>query len=326
MVNWAGEEIDPRWPDYQQTLGAVIDCAYDEGLKVHFCVTGGGPDPVGAARIMFPVLQARREKLVLIEAVNEENASVDDAVAIVQILKPIGVPISCGLGNAGLDTINRANVRAGATVGILHEERSTDVARNIRQCWDFRLLDGAPACSEPQGPASSIAEETVGFNLAAARAARIICGAGYFCLHEGHGVFGRTYPYSANTPPGEPHSDTRFANLWEVPDNERLFAAARTAEQHLPEGCENWAKFNSNQPVTIQGGTASKLYGCIDGGRFCEIAIGTEDGTTFRAEQPCHLQISNPATAEILFDGQLTSGQIVGVPQLFAYVLVGTLG
>jgi hypothetical protein len=275
---------------------------------------------------MIPILQSRREKLLLIEAVNEDNASTDDAIAIVQMLKTLGLPIAVGLGNTGLENINKSTSRSGANAATLHEERSLEPERNIRQSWDFRLLEGAPVAGEGQGPASSIAEETRASMLAAARAARIICGAGYVVDHAGHAVFGRRYPYNATTPPGAPHSDTRYANIWEFSDADAIYEATAHAAKRLPEACENWAKFNSSQPVTIQGGTASKLQGCIDGGRFCEIAIGTEGGTTFRAEQPCQLQISDPATDVVLFEGHLNSGQIIGVPQLFNYVLVGSLG
>ena len=34
-VDWAGEEIDPTWPDYQQVLAELIDYTYDElGMRV----------------------------------------------------------------------------------------------------------------------------------------------------------------------------------------------------------------------------------------------------------------------------------------------------
>lgn len=326
MVNWAGEEIDPRWPDYQSTLDAVFNAARSAGLRVHFTVTGGGNDPYGGAQIMLPILQQHRDDLLLIEAVNEENASTDDAIRIVQLLKQVGVPISCGLGNTGLENINKANGRAGATVGILHEERSTDVNRNDRQCWDFRLLEGAPACSEPQGPASSVAEETVAFNLASMRFGRIVCGAGYFLQHEGHGVFGRTYPYNANTPPGEPHSNTRFAALRDVPFNPEYFAAVANAEKHLPLGCENWSKFNSGQPVVVPADNVNKIYGCREGGRFCEVVIGADGPVTLRADQLCQLKVVNPATAEILAEGHLSQGAQMTVSGIRTYGLIGAIG
>lgn len=328
-VNWGGgEEIDPRWPDYQQTLEAVLSAAHAAGIRIHFTVTGGGDDPVGQCHVMLPVLQAHREDLLLIEAVNEGNASVADAIQIAQIMRQVGVPVAVGLGDQGLETINRATHQAGVNVGILHEERSTDVTRNIRQGWDFRLLEGAPAVGEPQGVASSVAEENAadGSNVAAARACRVICGAGYFMEHEGHGVFIKDYPYTANTPPGQPHSDRRLALLSSVPNGSAASQAAINAVKHLPDGCENWAKFNNNQPVVVPANNVNKLYGCIDGGRFCEIAIGATGPVFFRADQPCQLKIVNPATADVLFEGHLAQTDGVTVNGISNYVLIGAIG
>ena len=322
-VNWAGEGIDPRDPVMLANIAQAIDYAYEAGLKVHFVVTGGGDDPVGAARILLPVLQARAQKLLLIEAVNEQNASEDDAVEIAKMMKAVGCPVAVGLGNTGIDTINAATDRAGVNAATLHEERSTDPARNIRQSWDFRLLHGAALAGEMQGAASSVAEETRPNMLAYARAARIICGAGNTVNHCGHGVFGRTYAYNANTPPGAPHSDTRFANLWEAPNADAIMAAVFNADKRLPFGIENWSKFNSNQPVTISSGDASKLYGCTDGGHFAEIAIGTTTPIVFRAERPVHMQIVDVATDNLLWEGDLNTGQQTSVSGLFAYVLIG---
>lgn len=324
-VNWHGQSFDPRDPGY--ALGPVIDLAWECGLRTHLCVTGGGDDPVGAAHAMVPMLEGRQHRLLLIESVNEQNASEDDAVRIAQIMAPLGVPTAVGLGNIGLDAINQATEAAHCAVGLLHEERSTDPARNIRQCWDFRLLHGAPGCTEPQGPASSVAEETMPANLASARFARILCGAGLMCKHTGHGVFGNTYPYNANTPPGEFHSDTRCANLWEAPLAAEQSDAMVNAVAHLPVGCENWSPFNQGHPVDIPAGNVSKLYGCIDGGRFCEIAIGAYGGpVTFRAVQPCHLTIVNIGTAAVLVDDHFAQGARVTVDGLFCYGLIGTLG
>lgn len=323
-VNWQGQSFDPRDPGY--ALGPVIDLAWSCGLRTHLCVTGGGDDPVGAAQAMLPILETRKEQLLLIESVNEQNASEDDAIRIAQLMAPLGVPTAVGLGNIGLDNINAATDAARCTVGIYHDERSTDVARNIRQCWDFRLLHGAPACTEPQGPASSVAEETMPANLASMRFGRVICGAALMVKHTGHGVYGNTYPYQANTPPGEMHSETRWANLWEAPYAAEQSLAMVNAIAHLPVGCENWSTFNSNQPVDIPAGNVSKLYGCIAGSQFVELAIGAYGGpVTFRAVQPCQLKIVNPGTAAVLFDAPVPQGGRVTVDGLFCYGLIGTL-
>lgn len=319
QVNWTGEAIDPFRPEYPDALAAAIDSAWAEGLRTQLTAIGGGcKDPVTAARIMAGVLETRREAILMIEAVNEDNASEEDAVAVAKVFAGLGLPFGVGLGDRGLDTIKTRGRQAQATVSFLHTERTVgdDGARQVRQCWDFKGFDGVAVENEPPGIASSVAVFTDPFKMAAKRAGDLICGAAAFCLHAGAGVFGRYMTGSYGV---------RQANLFEVPGLEAMAVAVKHAEDHLPLGIEAWAKFNTTQPVKVVAGSVNKLYGSRQGDRFAEIAIGCEGPAhTLQAKEACYLRVVNPATGEVLLDQHLATDETVEVSGLWCYLLIGT--
>lgn len=326
QVNWQGQEIDPHWPTFEQDLGALLDCAYDEhGLRVKLTLIGGGAGDVQAlaAQVRRVVSAGRLHKIQMIEAVNEGNASTDDAVAMVHALKGLGLPIAVGLGDRGLETTKDAGDLSGATVDILHTERGLGTtsepggphARQVRQCWDFHLFRRASENGEPPGPASSVATLDDPVQLATFRAASIICGAGAFCLHTGSGVYGRTY---------ETAYGTRYARLADISNADAIFRAVRSADRRLPKGIENWQAFNVGHPVVIDSGAVNKLYGAHVGGQFVEMCLGVTGPVVFRAAVAVSVDIINPATGETLASRLLQEGQTVSVDGLWAYLLSGT--
>jgi hypothetical protein len=324
QVNWNGQEIDPSWPGYEQELGALIDCAYDEfGLRIKPTLIGGGAGDVQAlASQVRRVVSSRLHKIQMIEAVNEGNASTDDAVAIVHALQGLGLPIAVGLGDQGIETIKDAGDLAGGTVDILHTERGLGSssepggphARQVRQCWDFHLFARASENGEPPGPASSVATLDDPFQLATFRAASIICGAGAFCLHTGSGVYGKDYDSSAGR---------RYARLADMPNSDAIFRAVRVADSRLPKGIENWQTFNTNHLVAIDSGEVNKLYGTRNGGLFVEVCLGVTGPVVFRAAEALTVDVINPATGETIATWSPEAGQSARVDGLWAYLLVG---
>ena len=319
QVAWPGEEIDPRWPDYRDTLASFIDCAYDEyGLRVQLTAIGGGsPDPVSDAQQMHNVVSMRRHKLVMLEAVNEGNASAAEATEIAKLFAPLQLPCGTGLGDQGIDAIQASSNVSNANARYLHTERSGDNARQVRQCWDFHLFSPfASVDNEPPGPASSVQEQKDPFVLACLRAGAIICGAGAFCFHTGSGVFGRTYPYG---------SGFRYANLWEVPNMDAMMRAVKNAGARLPADVPTWSAFNTNHPVDTPAGNVNKLYGAIGNGQFTEIAIAADGPLTLRARRPCTFDVINVAEGTVHAHASLQTNQTITVSGLWSYVLVGTL-
>lgn len=321
QVDWKGKEIDPFWPEYPEQLAMAIDSGYAAGIRTQLTAFGGDcTDPIAAARIMHGVLESRREKIMMIEDVNEGNLSSEQAVAIGRIFADLGLPHGVGLGDQGISTINECGRKYGATVSFYHTSRALGdksdpggvYARMVRQCWDFKELDGCRVENEPAGIASSVNVLADPFIMAAKRAADIICGAGAFCIHAGAGVFAE---YMTGT------WGVRTANLDEVVGLSEMAEAVSHAADHLPDGIEEWTKFNTNQPIKF-GGRLNKLYGARSGNQFAEIAIGCDGSNGMQAKVACDVKVANPATGELVFEGHLAKDQSVALPDLWAHVVV----
>lgn len=311
-----GLSVDPRGPSWHADLCALVDTAYDQiGLRVKLTLVGSGdPNPLDSARRVAAVVAGREHKFLLLEAVNEGNAPADVAEAIVRIFATTGVPCAVGLGNQGIEQIKESTAIAGASVSILHTDRTDgdNGARQVRQCWDLKEFKTAVDDGEGPGPGSSVADFPDVFKNAAKRAGNIICGAGSTCNHTGDGVYGESY--------GGP-TGPRYANLWERPSAEAQFEAVRHASDHLPPEVAAWSKFNTGHPLDVLIGSVNKLYGARDGSRAFEIAIGCESPVVFRARQALTVTFWNPATGESAGTFTLTAGQTCQPERLWAYVI-----
>ncbi len=321
--------IDPSDPNWAPSFAAMIDDGYQSfGLKMAVTVIGGGcPDPIGIGHRVHDILADRREKILCVEAVNEQNCTTDEAVAIARMMLDLGVPVSVGLGNAGIDAIKEATARAGATYASFHQERSgnqnggpmpeDDRKRNARQCWDYKDFPTASACGEPGGIKSSVAEIPDPVVMAAMRAGNVICGAGYFVVHPGAGVFGVQYPYN---------DGVRHANLDEVPGLAEMVDMTAGAVARVRSGAEDWPKTNGAQgplPITIAVGDVNKLYTAVGPGKFAGIIIGTSGTVRVRAAFHQHLEASDPSTGAVLAAADLHEGEELALNGAWSYVLEG---
>jgi hypothetical protein len=108
-----GAEIDWRWPDFQDQLASMVDAAYDEhGLRTQLTAIGttGTADPVGLAHAIAEVVSARRHKILLLEAVNEGNAS--------RAVFGVPYPYGAGLRYANLDEAPGLPAQLAAVRGV----------------------------------------------------------------------------------------------------------------------------------------------------------------------------------------------------------------
>ena len=320
QASWPGEDIDPFWSDYPTLLATFIDTAYDLGVRTQItALTEGCADPLRAATIIRDVVNARRDKIVMLEAKNETKDAglVVVSANVAQILGQAGLPFGVGLGDASIETIEAESNKCQATVAFFHQERNPadDGARNVRQSWDMKAFNRAVCANEPPGPASSGSQENRPTRLAAMRAADTVCGAGAFCLHTGSGVFGRPMTGSYGT---------RYANLWEIPGIRVMAAAVHASVRHLPAGVTGWAKFNTQHPVVVKSGQVNKLYGAKTGSQFVEIAIGCIAPTTFKAVVPCAVLFADSETGRVIAERQMNPGD-EQLTDVWAPVIVGTL-
>ncbi len=235
-VNWSND-VNPEWPEYETNAADLIDFLYDVcGLRSKITVTGGGSNAHLAARRLKPVIASgRQHKIQMIEAVNEQNDSASTAIWIAQYMRDLGVPVATGRGNTGITTIRDEGNAAGASLDCFHTERGLGAAsepggphaRQIRQGWDFKEFNRPVENGEPPGLTSSVATLDDPFQIAMNRATSIICGAGHYCDHSGHGVYGVDYSSAYGQ---------RYARFVDAPNMSAQMAAVRNADAHLPLG------------------------------------------------------------------------------------------
>lgn len=323
-----GRAIDPSDPAWLPSIAQMIDDGYTRyGLKAALTVIGGGcPDPVGIARRLVDMLALRKDRILCLEAVNEMNATTAEAGEIARVLAPLGLPFGVGLGNAGIDTIKDATTDAGASVAFFHQERSgpqnsgplteDQRKRNARQCWDYKEFPTASACGEPAGIKSSVAEINEAFLMAVMRAGDIICGAGYFVVHPGAGVFSSLYPYN---------DGVRHEWLDEVPNLPQQLEAVRHAADRIPAHAEAWHKTNGAQgPLPfVASGQFEKLYVSTGPGTHVGILTAAHGAIRIEPRQGAmQIEVSNPATGAIVAMQDLHPGEALVVGDLWAYVIV----
>jgi hypothetical protein len=107
--------------------------------------------------------------------------------------------------------------------------------RVVRQPWDWKDLPYPVSSNEPIGPRSSVREEVDPVRLAMLRAVGIINGLGAFVLHNAAGVFGQLDP-----------GRNRPANLWEVPDIDRVMESVRNVDKFLPLRASDGRHWNNS--------------------------------------------------------------------------------
>ncbi|OGQ22125.1 MAG: hypothetical protein A2138_22965 [Deltaproteobacteria bacterium RBG_16_71_12] len=252
-VDWAGEAIDPTWPDYQQVLGEFLDFAYDQcGLRTEITLMGGSGDPMITAQQVAPVVNSGRQHKVLdLEVANESYGrpvSLERMQEVGRWLRQNTVNLVALSSGEGLgayapsSTDWRADYQRiylppdAATLGTIHMDRGFGDGgwRECRQPWDWKDFPFPVSHNEPIGPRSSVAEEVDPVRLAMLRAVGLINGVGAFVLHNGAGVAGVVDP-----------GHNRPANLWEVPGIDAVMVAVRGVDAWLPQRAGDGQHWNN---------------------------------------------------------------------------------
>jgi hypothetical protein len=197
--------------------------------------------------------------------------------------------------------------------------------RVVRQAWDFKDVSCAVAHNEPIGPASSVHPCDDPLLLTMLRATGILCGAGAFVLHNGAGIFGLPIPESGRT-----------ANLWEMPNIDRIMDAVRGVDAILPAGLENWTRTNDGwaapkiplRAAVWDAGTGPvKHYAALQDDRFVQMPHGIKDRLVLEATRDCTFAVYDPLTLGAVFEGSLKAGERTTLPgepnRHAAYIIVG---
>ena len=322
-VDWQGIPINPNWPDYQQVVAEVIDCAYDEyQLRVEPTLYGGGPwDVRDIARKMAEVARGREHKILHWEVSNEsfkngpELSVMHDSAAILRAATPNLIALSAPGDSAPLTA--QSLLGGGANFITVHLDRwwSDGGWRSTRQGWDFSQTSVPGSSNEPAGPGSSVAQEWNPLHLAMMRATSILCGGGCYVLHNGAGIHGTENP-----------SQRRTANLWEMPGIDTIMQAVCGVDELLFPDLENfkpandgWYPPNAQHPIHVtewhDGVGPVKNYGAVNAdGRFVVMPHGIKERLSFGVQYPCVWTAFDPMTLSAMETRTMHPGQTYSLP------------
>lgn len=290
-VNWEGRSILPSWPDYENILREFVDTAYDQyGLRSEITLVGGKYVP-GMEHKVKNALTGAEHKVMHYEVANEygrlDKITPADLVSVGRFLRA-NTPNLVALSTPDKkysDMISLGQM-ADANMYTVHLRRSKhdNYWSHVRQGYDLKEFPKITSSNEPQGPQSSVAEDSNPLRLAMARATGIVCSGAFYVLHVGQGVTGVADP-----------AHGRPQNMWEVPNIDNIMKHVRRVDEALPQGIENWQVVNngrSNHPLPLDPrvnhpnggfwegngpGSVNKNYATVSGNRFVEILNGVKN-------------------------------------------------
>jgi hypothetical protein len=292
-VDWQGRSILPSWPDYENILREFVDTAYDQyGMRSEVTLVGGKYDSHrGFEQKVRNAMVGAEHKVIHYEVANEYGrlnkitpADLVDVGRYLMANTPNLVALSSPDGE--FESMINLGKMAGISMYTVHTRRSNHDNKwsHVRQGYDLKEFPKITSNNEPQGPQSSVAEDSDPLRLAMARATGIVCSGAFYVLHVGQGVTGIANP-----------AHNRPQNMWEVPDIDNIMKRVRRVDESLPQGIENWQVVNngrSNHPLPLDPrvnhpnggfwagdgpGSTNKNYAIVSGNRFIEVLNGVKN-------------------------------------------------
>lgn len=168
-VGWDdGRRIDPRWPDYDETLTGYIKKAWSKGIRTQICIFGGsewaGSQANRAAHVdrVIRLITPLQEAVMSVQIGNEPGRSRDqfeDAVEAGQYARKAAAAMPDVIVSLGAPPDGKeAEYKAQGFPLSPHLDRGTmgTVWRTVRQPWDVSEYAGKWFNDEPLGPGSSV--------------------------------------------------------------------------------------------------------------------------------------------------------------------------
>lgn len=350
---WSDRPIDPRWSDacpgggsrpshcgtYDQVIAGLTDLAYDRyGLRVQWTVFGGTSfTPTAESRIalmdrMLAMAKGREHKIFLFEVANEYFQNGFAGAAGLEEVRRLGkylqdrTPVLVALSAPqGSDCAAMQRLYADGTGDVVteHFSRTGDEAGwlAVRSAWNLQFCQGLPplrSSNEPIGPFASVRDDKDPLRLAMSAAMAYLSGVGAYVLHTGPGVRGGG---RADRERGRP------ADIWAVPEIERVLGALTTVRRVLPPDVPSWSRHvaGADDPIRLRGGSANEVraYTAVRDRRFVVVTLAVEGSLIVQAQVPVELQIVDPAGGEVLQKMSLAAAAAVTVSTSSAYIITG---
>jgi hypothetical protein len=351
---WSDRPIDPRWADacpeqgarparcgtYDQVIAGLTDLAYDRyGLRVEWTAFGGtGFTPTPASRLalverMLAMSKGREHKIMHFEIANEFYHNGFEGPDGLEELRSLGrhlqgrTPVLVALSAPrGSDCGVMQRMYAGGVGDLVteHFSRSGDDGgwAAVRSPWRLQFCEGLPplkSSNEPAGPFGSVRAEADPLRLAMSAAMTYLSGVGAYVLHTGPGIRGGGRADKAR---GRP------ADIWAVPDIERILQALAHVRAALPADLASWSRRHEarqDDPVILRaiGDRPVTAYTATQARRFVVLPLAVEGPLTVQARVPVRLQVIHPVSGAVLHGTSLAASASVTVAGSAAYIITG---
>jgi len=334
--------------DLEAAVPCVTDLAYQHGLRTQWTIFGSvdtvsTPEERAALMRRFAAaIRPRIEKVQLVEVANEawQNGFAGEAgrrearelARLLRELTPVAT-IAITAPQPGDETTGIKSWYEGsdATVVTIHPDRDQRGAdgkwRPVRQLCNASAATRLPwIANEPIGPQSSVAEDADPLRLTMAAGLTWLCGGAAYTLHTGAGVRGGG---------AEDRARARVANLWEVPNINRILSGIDALRRILPADLPNFtlrdptrdAEYPFEAEPIRQQIAAKKFVAAYaatsSDGRFVMMAIGLTGDLTLTARAVVHATVFDPLTSATVESRELRPGATLTVPSRSAAVIVG---
>lgn len=318
--SWADREFGPRDADYNAYMARFIDTAYDRyGVRTWIAYVADnydGVDPVDGARQLVDVIRGREEKIMGLEAANEDNMpdegrnlklvcdvfrSAFPSMLVVARCAPV-------IDGPSLDVDAYA---AFANCASGHLDRSLPMEKQIRQAWDYRDSSRPVISREPAGPWSSIAELTDPLGRALMSFNDGVCGFAMDVYHNGPLIrSGGAWDRGRGIP----------AHVWDIPNVDAQVSGMMAMAALLPADIANWSKFNGHWPghpmpakwVWTDGFAegVNRIYAAVKGNDFYCAAIAVQGNSIHFFPRDSRIDVIHPVTGEVLETAEVQGGDI----------------
>jgi len=331
QVDWAGNDIHPDWPDYEQVLTEVIDYIYAGGGRTQLTLMGGGGsfDMNRFLDTTIRVVNARPEKIMFLEVCNEawQNFNGDLEGIGRRLVRETKNLVTCTAPAEELvnEVIDPWVAEGAATCGVGHFDRDDSTAefkwRHVRKAWENRDPRVPSSHNEPGGPRSSVAQFEEAIHLVMSRAVGMLCKWNGWVLHNGSGVFGV---------PMDKYGG-RTANVYETPagfpDITGIADAIRGLDKLIPADLRNGTctrkdlgphPFAANAFVGVEGYGVVREYASVNDVGFWQTLIGIKDHVLMTPNAAYDLKFINPLTGAVMREESVVAGQTIRVEPMQA--------
>jgi hypothetical protein len=341
--SWSDRRVDPRAPDYWETVDRLFARLARHGLRVEVTIFAD-------AQVMMPrrtdrqafvdrwaaYAEANRARVVLLEVANEYRQNgledVDELRALARRLAR-GTRVLVAISSASTSEACRVYAGSAADLATVHYPRAwspDNPWEAVGQPWgwpgryDAGCRGRLPVAvnNEPIGPQSSVEADEDPGRLVMAYVTTFVAGNAAYVLHTGAGIRGGG---AADLAAG------RAADFADVPGLVATLAGIERTRRYLPGDLSNWRRRDGRDPTlpltglseAVRAGALTAVYATTSRTRFVAVVMGARRDVVLRARTGLVVEMHEPVGDAPARRVELGAGERLTLRGADAYILTG---